>query len=64
MPTKQDIAKIERWKQDNTELIKIRPRKELNLIARMERAIDAGAARSRQEYVTEAIIERLERDGF
>ena len=64
MKRKQDYAKIKAWQTANTDRIEIKPRKELNIPARIQAAIDAGCADSRQEYIIDAISAALDRDGI
>ena len=62
--SKQNYEKINQWKNDKTDRIQILPRKEEFIPARIQAAIDAGKAGSRQAYILEAIREKLERDGI
>lgn len=61
---KQNTRVINKWQAENTELIRIRPRKDEYLIERLQMAADAGKTKSRQGYIIEAIKEKLERDGI
>jgi len=61
---KQNIQAINKWQAENTELIRIRPRKDEYLIERIQMAVDAGKTKSRQGFIIEAIKEKLERDGI
>ena len=65
MPKKpQDHKKIAAWQAAHVEHMDIRPRRELQLGRRIARAIDAGLATSRQDYIIGAVCQRLERDGI
>ena len=64
MAKKQNYAQIRAWRTAKTDRIEIQPRKELNIPARIQAAIDAGCADSRQEYIIDAISAALDRDGF
>ena len=61
---KQNIQAINRWQAENTDLIRIRPRKDDFLIERIQMAVDAGKTKSRQGFIIEAIKEKLEREGI
>ncbi len=61
---KQNIQAINRWQTENTDLIRIRPRKDDHLIERIQMAVEAGKTKSRQGFIIEAIKEKLERDGI
>ena len=61
---KQNIQAINRWQTENTDLIRIRPRKDDHLIERIQRAVESGKTKSRQGFIIEAIKEKLERDGI
>lgn len=61
---KQNLQKIAEWQKENTDFIAFRARKELCIPDRIQRAVAAGKASSRQEYITKAILAALERDGI
>ena len=61
---KQNYAKINEWKSRKTDRIQILPRKEEHIPERIQIAIDAGGAKSRQEYIIEAVKRRLDFDGI
>lgn len=63
-PSKQDTKKITEWKTQNIERMLIESRKNRHVIERIKKAVDAGNARSRQEYVLNAVERALESDGF
>lgn len=60
----QNYANIKRWQLENTDRIEIKPRKDLRIPDRIQHAIDAGRAASRQDYIINAVLAALERDGF
>ena len=64
MPSKQNYKAITKWKSENTDNIKIEPKKSICIPARIQLAIDAGKSTSRQAYIISAILEKLERDGI
>ena len=64
MPSKQNIQAISKWQEDNTDLVRIRIRKMEHIPERIQLAIDAGKASSRQAYIINAILAALERDGI
>lgn len=61
---KQNIEKITEWQKKNTDRIVIRVQKSRHLPERIQQAIDNGCGDSRQAYIIDAIIEKLERDGI
>lgn len=61
---KQNIQAINKWQAENTDLIRIRPRKDDHLIERIQMAVETGKTKSRQGFIIEAIKEKLERDGI
>ena len=64
MATKQNIQAIDAWNRENTDLIRIRARKEEHINERIEIAISQGKAKSRQAYIIEAVKKALEADGI
>lgn len=50
------------WKKENTDFIRIFPRKDKNIPARIEAQVNRGKAKSRQDYILKAIRESLEQD--
>ena len=64
MTSKQNTKAIAKWQEDNTDLIRIRTRKAERIPERIQQAVDAGLARSRQAYIIDAVKERLDRDGI
>ena len=63
-PNKQNLEYITKWKLENTDRIVIQPRKDLNLPDRIRQAVVTGRAASRQDYIINAVLAALERDGF
>ncbi len=64
MPSKQNIQAIDAWNRENTDLIRLRVRKEERLNERIQLAIEQGKAKSRQAYILDAIKKALEADGI
>ena len=64
MPSKQNTQAIDAWNRENTDLIRIRARKEERLNERIQLAIDRGIAKSRQAYILDAVRKALEEDGI
>ena len=64
MAKKQNIKAIEEWNRENTDLIRIRTRKNEHLIERIQMAIEKGCGKSRQGYILEAVRRALEADGI
>ena len=62
MPTKQNMAKIDAWKAENVDRIVIQPRKGRRLPERLKEAVEAGKAKSKQEYLISAIEKALQED--
>lgn len=62
MPSKQNIQAIDAWNRENTDLIRIRARKEEHLNERIQIAIDRGITKSRQAYILDAVRKALEDD--
>lgn len=64
MPSKQNTQAIDAWNRENTDLIRIRARKEERLNERIQIAIDRGITKSRQAYILDAVRKALEEDGI
>jgi len=64
MPSKQNTKAIDRWNRENTDLIRIRVRKEERLVERLQMAVEKGCGKSRQGYILEAVRKALEADGI
>jgi len=64
MPSKQNTQAIDAWNRENTDLIRIRARKEEHLNERIQLAIDRGITKSRQAYILDAVRKALEEDGI
>lgn len=64
MPKKQNTKVIDAWNRENTDLIRIRARKEEHLNERIQLAIDRGITKSRQAYILDAVRKALEKDGI
>lgn len=64
MPSKQNIQAIDAWNRENTDLIRIRARKDEHLNERIQIAIDRGIAKSRQAYILDAVRKALEDDNI
>ena len=52
------------WQREHTDVLTFRVRKEEQLPQRLQQAVDAGKARSRQAYMLDAIRARLDADGI
>lgn len=61
---KQDAAKIRAWKRANTDRIFLEARKSLAWPDRLAQAVQKGYASSKQEYIIQAVEDRLRRDGI
>lgn len=61
---KQDNSRILRWKAENVIRIPLEVRKDSHIIDRLQRAVSVGKAKSRQDYIVTAIVEKLDRDGI
>lgn len=61
---KQDYEKIRKWKSENVTRLYLEVRNNSGLIDRMQAAVDAGKAKSRQAYILKAIASELDRDGI
>lgn len=64
MTSKQNTKKIEEWKRNNVTRIHLELRNDSGIPERIQQAVDAGLARSRQAYIIDAVKERLDRDGI
>ena len=64
MATKQNIQAIDAWNRENTDLIRVRARKEEHINERIQLAIEQGKAKSRQAYLLDAVKKALEADGI
>ena len=64
MASKQNTQAIDAWNRENTDLIRIRARKEEHISERIQMAIEQGKAKSRQAYILDAIKKALEADGI
>lgn len=64
MPSKQNTKAIDVWNKANTDMIRVRARKEERLNDRIQLAIDRGIAKSRQGYILNAVRKALEKDGI
>ena len=62
MPSKQNTQAIDAWNRENTDLIRIRARKDEHLNERIQIAIDRGITKSRQAYILDAVRKALEED--
>ena len=62
MASKRNTQAIDAWNRENTDLIRIRARKDEHLNERIQIAIDRGIAKSRQAYILDAIRKALEAD--
>ena len=56
--TKQNYAAINKWKSEKADRIQILPRKEEHIPERIQMAIDAGHAKSRQAYILNGTVYR------
>ena len=61
---KQNYAKITEWKKENTDRIQILPKKKDHLPERIQLAIDQNLGKSRQDYIINAVKQRLDADGI
>jgi len=62
MASKQNTQAIDAWNRENTDLIRIRARKDEHLNERIQIAIDRGITKSRQAYILDAVRKALEAD--
>ena len=63
MADKQNTKAIDAWKKENTDFIRLRPRKHEHLPERVQEAVDQGFAKRRQAYMLEAIRKALAENG-
>ena len=61
---KQNLEKIREWQAENVDRIEIKPRKTRAWPDRIAQAGKMGLADSRQEYIIQAVEDRLRRDGI
>ena len=64
MASKQNIRAIDAWNRENTDLIRLRARKDEHLNERIQIAIDRGITKSRQAYILDAVRKALEEDNI
>ncbi len=64
MASKQNTQAIDAWNRENTDLIRIRARKDEHLNDRIQIAVDRGIAKSRQAYILDAVRKALEEDNI
>jgi hypothetical protein len=64
MLSKQNTKKITEWKAANITRINLEVKKDSGVIERLQSAVDAGLAKSRQAYILEAVKARLDADGI
>lgn len=64
MASKQNTQAIDAWNRENTDLIRIRARKDEHLNDRIQIAIDRGITKSRQAYILDAVRKALEEDNI
>ncbi len=64
MASKQNIQAIDAWNRENTDLIRLRARKDEHLNERIQIAIDRGITKSRQAYILDAVRKALEEDNI
>jgi len=58
------LAAAARWQAANVDVIRIKPHKRDMLRERIAQAVDAGRAKSQQDYIITAVKDKLEKDGF
>lgn len=63
-PIKQDYSKINEWQRANNDRIQVLVNKGKHLPERIQMAVNAGKADSRQKYIIGAIEARLDADGI
>ena len=61
MPKKQTEYSA-KWQADNIEQILIKPNLKYRLSERIQEQIEKGCAKSRQDYIIQAVLSRLEQD--
>ena len=64
MASRQNLKAIDAWQAEHVERITIKPNRAEGLSARIQAAVDAGKAASRQAYIIAAVKAALERDGI
>ena len=64
MSAKQNTQTVQKWMNENTDLIRIHTRKSDQIPQRIQQAIDTGLSKSRQSYIIEAVKQRLAADGI
>ena len=64
MSAKQNTNTVQKWMNENTDLIRIHTRKADQIPQRIQQAVDAGMSKSRQSYIIEAVKARLDADGI
>lgn len=62
--SKKKMDYDKQWQADNVDRIEIRPNKIYNLPARVAHAVADGKSTSKTAYIVEAVIQRLQRDGY
>ena len=58
---KKKLAYDEAWQKENTERLTIKPNNRLRLSERIQVQINKGNARSRQDFIIGAVLEKLEK---
>ncbi|MBR1820560.1 MAG: hypothetical protein IJ769_02945 [Clostridia bacterium] len=64
MASKQSSKASSKWQANNVDRIVVKPRKRERLAERIQIAVDRGLAKSRQAYILNAVMARLEADGI
>ncbi len=64
MASRQNIQAIDAWQAKNVERITIKPNRSEHISKRIQLAVDAGKAKSRQGYIIQAIKNQLDADGI
>ena len=59
---KQNLAAIDAWQAENVERITVKPRREDRISEQIQTLIDRGVARSRQDYIINAVKVALAND--
>lgn len=59
---KQNVQKINEWKANNVKRINLEFRTDSGLLERIQKLVDAGKYKSRQNFIVEAVAEKLERE--
>ena len=52
----------EKWQAENVERLTIKPNLKYRLSERIQAQIEKGCAKSRQDYIIQAVLSRLEQD--